>query len=50
LRDDPEVRLRKDRAAPDDVRINGSRLGGRFAPLAGMTAVALERPRIVNHS
>src|SRR5690606_22597720 len=38
LRDDPDVRQREDRAAPDDGAANGSRLGGRFAALAGMTA------------
>src|SRR5690606_31568320 len=32
-----DTRKHKDRAALDDGRTNGSRLGGRFAALAGMT-------------
>jgi len=35
------VRQREDRAVLDDVAANGSRLCGRFAPLAGMTAVGM---------
>src|SRR5690606_22675331 len=32
-----EARRGEDRAVPDDHAANGSRLCGRFAPLAGMT-------------
>jgi hemoglobin/transferrin/lactoferrin receptor protein len=40
-----EARQREDRAAPDDSTANGSRLGGRFAPLAGMTRGRRARSR-----
>jgi len=33
------MRQREDRAVRDDLPVSGSRLCGRFAPLAGMTAV-----------
>jgi len=38
------MRRHESRAALDDPAANGSRLGGRNAPLAGMTAMPKKKP------